>query len=117
MLEKNLREMMYPFTALKLKETAKLKMKEILFATKNFGARNLLTLSSIKSGNYLKMSRIPDGPTFTFKIEKYSLNNDLQKFLPRNKKINPIQLGSPLVLCKGFDNYQEIKQRGKNIGS
>ncbi len=77
MLEKDLREMMYPFTAIKFKETTKLKMKEILFATKNFGVSNLMFLNSKDKGNYLKLIKIPTGPTLTFKIERYCLNNDL----------------------------------------
>ena len=75
--EKNLREMFYPFTALKLKENTKLKIKDVLAVSKNFGADKLLFLSSNDRANYLKMVKAPNGPTFTFKILKYSLNNDL----------------------------------------
>ncbi len=76
-LEQNLRDLMYPFTAMKFKETTKLKMKEIMFACRNFGVSHIFFLSSHTSGNYLKLLKTPKGPTFTFKIDKYSLNNDL----------------------------------------
>ena len=68
---------MYPFTAMNFKETTKLKMKNILFATKNFGVTNLMFLTSKSSGNYIKMLKVPSGPTFTFKLDKYCLKNDL----------------------------------------
>ena len=97
--EQNLREMMYPFTALKFKENLKLKMKDILAATKNFGVANLMFLTSKEKGNYLKLLKVPCGPTITFKIEKYSLSKDLQKLILRNKTINCNQLGVPMVIC------------------
>jgi len=34
----------------------------------------------------LKIAKTPTGPTFTFKITKYTNNTDLQALLPRNKK-------------------------------
>lgn len=77
LFEKNLREMLYPFTALKLKENTKLKIKDVLATSKNFGVDKLLFLSSNDRANYLKMVKAPHGPTFTFRILKYSLNNDL----------------------------------------
>lgn len=88
LLKKNLREMMYPFTAMHFKESNKLKMKEILAATKNFGVRNLIFLSSNPQGNYLKLLRVPDGPSFHFKIKNYSLISDVVKYTPRNKNVN-----------------------------
>lgn len=57
--EKNLREMFYPFTALKLKENTKLKIKDVLITSKNFGVDKLLFLSSNDRANYLKMIKAP----------------------------------------------------------
>lgn len=105
--EQNLREMFYPFTAMKLKETKKLKVKNILYATKNFGADNLIFLSSKKSGNYMRLMRLPKGPSYSFKIKTYCLNQDLQRLIPRNKRINSQQLKIPMVICKGFQNFSE----------
>ena len=101
-LEMNLREMMYPFTAMKLKEAGKAKIKEILHTTKNFGVTNLLMLNAKGKRNILKMAHIPDGPTFTFEVKSFSLNKDLQALLPRNKNIQLTQLGPPLAIIKGF---------------
>ena len=68
LLKRDLREMMYPFTAMNFKESTKLKIKEILAATKNFGVKNLMFLSSNPKGNYLKLLKVPNGPSFHLKI-------------------------------------------------
>ena len=107
-LEANLRELMYPFTSMHLKESVKLKLKDILEASKNFNVKNLVFLTSKNNNLYLKFLVTPHGPTLTFKAQSYVLSNDLQRLLPKNKSINPTTLGVPMVLCKGFD---EIPQK------
>lgn len=105
---------MYPFTAMKLKESGKAKIKEILHTTKNFGVSNLLVLNSKGKRNILKIAHIPDGPTFTFEIKSYNLNRDLQTLVPRNKNIQLTQLGPPLAIVKGF-NADNAKIDKRNL--
>jgi len=94
---------MYPFTAMKLKESGQAKLKEILHTTKNFGVKNIFMLNSKGKRNILKMAHLPDGPTFTFEIMSYNLNKDLQTLIPRNKNIQLTNLGAPLAIVKGFN--------------
>ena len=77
MLEKELRDVLYPFTAIKYKESTKLRLKEVIFGAKAFGVKNLFLLSSKDKGDYLKFTQISNGPTFTFKIVDFSLISDL----------------------------------------
>ena len=106
-MEKNLRELMYPFTTMKLKESLKLKLKDILDASKNFGAKNLIFITTKNSNIYLKFMKTPHGPTFTFKILKHVLSKDLQRLIPGNKNVNIHQLGVPMIICKGFEESSE----------
>ena len=78
---------MYPFTAIKAKESEKLNMKDILKYTQNFGVKNLFLVYQNDRNSYLKFLTLPSGPTLTFKIVKYCLNGDLQTMIPRNKPI------------------------------
>lgn len=78
-------------------------MKEILTYAKAYEIKNLLFISSKEKGNYLKLLNQPDGPTFTFKIDSYCLSNDLVKYLPRNRNVDPTTLGIPMVVMKNFD--------------
>ena len=110
-LEKNLRELMYPFTTMNLKESLKLKIKDILDASRNFGAKNLIFITNKNSNLYLKFMKTPHGPTFTFKILKHVLSKDLQSLIPRNKNVNIYQLGVPMVICKGFEGGLNSNQQ------
>lgn len=73
-LEKGLRDTLYPFTAMKYKESTKIKLKEVLHGAKAFGVQNLFLLSSKDKGDYIKFARAPADQTFTFKIIDYSLS-------------------------------------------
>ena len=111
--------MMYPFTAMKLKESRRMKIKELCKAARNFGVKNLILFSSKLDKNYIRFCGNNKGPTFTFRVQKFSLNKDLQTKLPRNKILNPEHMGIPLVICKGFgdekldlhDEFDENKGR------
>lgn len=78
-LKRELREVFYPFTAMKFKESNKMKLKEIMDGTKAFDVSNLFMLSSNEKGDYLKFVKLTNGPTHTFKINNYSLGNDIRK--------------------------------------
>ncbi len=78
-LRNELRDVLYPFTAMKYKESTKSRMKEIVTGAKAFGVKNLFLLSSKDKGDYLKMCEMADGPTYTFKIKEFSLVGDLIK--------------------------------------
>lgn len=55
-LKKELREVLYPFTAMKYKESTKYTFKEILNGAKAFGVKNLMMMSSKEKGDYLKLT-------------------------------------------------------------
>ena len=46
----------------------------------------MMVFTQTENGNYLRMIRNPKGPTFTFKIEEYSLAKDVTKFTQKTKK-------------------------------
>ena len=120
LLLKDFRYLVYPYTAMKLKESRRMKMKDICKAAYNFGVRNLVMFTSKEANNYMKFAGNNKGPTFTFRIEKFILNRDLQSKLPRNKILNPEHLGIPLVICKGFsgeDLGEIINSNAKGIQS
>lgn len=102
-LETELRELLYPYTSMHLKESVKLKLKDIMEASKNFGVKNIVFLTNREQNLYLKFLVTPQGPTLTFKVQSYVLSPDLQRLLPKNKSIDPTTLGTPMVICKGFD--------------
>lgn len=67
-LKKELRELLYPFTALKFQEVNRNKLKDLIKTGENFGVNNFLFLSEKEKGVYLKLVQIPNEKTYTFKI-------------------------------------------------
>jgi len=98
----HMREVFYPFTAMGLKENENEKIKNLMKLSANFNVSSMLMYSTTEKNNLLKIAKTPTGPTFTFKINKYTNNRELQDLLPRNKKIDTKNLESPLVIINGF---------------
>lgn len=55
-LEKEIRDVLYPFTAMKYKESTKIWLKEVIFGAKAFGVKNLFLISSKDKGDYIKFA-------------------------------------------------------------
>lgn len=51
---------------------------------------------------YLRIIRVPRGPTLTFKIHNYTLSTDVLSSLRKQYAFNKIFLNSPLVVLNGF---------------
>jgi len=71
---------MYPYTALKLKESKKNTLKDFVSVAGIFGVTHMMMLTQTEQANYLRLVKNPKGPTITFKIEEYSLAKDVVKF-------------------------------------
>ena len=68
---------MYPFTAMKLKESKKNSLKDFLGAAGQFGVTHMMLMSQTENGNYLRLIKNPKGPTISLKIQQYSLSKDV----------------------------------------
>lgn len=74
------RELMYPYTALKLKEKKKNTLKDFLGVAGSFGVTHMMMYSQTDKSCYLRLMKNPKGPTITFKIDEYSLAKDVIKY-------------------------------------
>lgn len=72
--------MMYPYTAMKLKESKKNTLKDFIAAAGIYQVSHLVLMSATEKSNYLRFVKNPRGPTLTFKVENYSLSKDVIKF-------------------------------------
>jgi ribosome biogenesis protein SSF1/2 len=74
---KNLREVMYPYTGMKLNDSEKIRIKDYIKGCGVYGVSHMMILSSTERYNYLKIVKSPHGPTLTFRIENYALIEDV----------------------------------------
>ena len=72
-LVKDMRNVMYPYTASKLKEEKNQKIEDYVRAATLFHATHLLAFSMTENQTMLKICKLPAGPTITFKISGFTL--------------------------------------------
>lgn len=97
-LVKDVRLMMEPDTAARLKERRGNKLRDYLTMAGPLGVTHLLLFSRSTSGNTnLRMALTPRGPTLHFKVEKYSLCKDVKKAMKRPKGSGKEYHSPPLV--------------------
>ncbi|MCL7036197.1 hypothetical protein MKW94_006559, partial [Papaver nudicaule] len=106
-LLKDLRELMLPYTALKLKEKKRNNLKDFLNVAGSLGITHFLMLSKTSSSPYLRVARTPQGPTITFKIEEYSLSLDVANSQARPRRPPDIFKAPPLIVLSGFGTGEQ----------
>ncbi|OVA02640.1 Brix domain [Macleaya cordata] len=106
-LEMDLRKLMLPHTALKLKEKKRNNLKDFLNIAGPMGVTHFMMLSKTRSSPYLRVARTPQGPTLTFKIDEYSLAVDVARSQVRPRCPKELFRNSPLIVLSGFGTGEQ----------
>ncbi|GER35214.1 PETER PAN-like protein [Striga asiatica] len=106
-LELDLRKLMLPYTALKLKEKKRNNIKDFLNVAGPMGVTHFLILSKTETSPYLRVARTPQGPTLTFKIHKYSLATDIARSQLRPRIPKDLFKNPPLIVLSGFGTGEQ----------
>ncbi|KAL8954137.1 MAG: hypothetical protein Q9222_000019 [Ikaeria aurantiellina] len=102
-LVKDVRSMMEPGTASRLKERKSNKLKDYTTMAGPLGISHLLLFSRSTTGNTnLRLAVAPRGPTLHFRVEKYALCKDVRKALRRPKGGEKEYLNPPLLVMNNF---------------
>jgi hypothetical protein len=97
-LVKDVRLMMEPGTASRLKERRANRLRDYLTMAGPLGVSHLLLFSRSESGNTnMRLAITPRGPTLHFNVEKYSLCKDVRKALKHPKGGAKEYLTAPLA--------------------
>lgn len=67
--------MMAPFTALKLTERKSNKLKDFVALSGALGVSHMLCFSTTATGTYLRLAKMPRGPTLHFKASRSRLES------------------------------------------
>ncbi|KAM5449226.1 rRNA-binding ribosome biosynthesis protein [Microsporum audouinii] len=107
-LAKDVRSMMEPDTASRLKERTKNRLKDYTVMTGPLGVTHLLLFSKSSNGNSnLRIALTPRGPTLNFRIENYSLCKDVIKALKRPRGLGKSHTTPPLLVMNNFMSSKE----------
>ncbi|KAK4620144.1 Brix domain-containing protein [Fulvia fulva] len=107
-LVRDVRGMMEPDTASRLKERRSNKLRDFTTMAGPLGVTHLMLFSKSANGNTnLRLALTPRGPTFHFRVEKYSLCKDVHKSMKRPKTGGSEHLTAPLLVMNGLVSKDE----------
>ncbi|XP_074647043.1 suppressor of SWI4 1 homolog [Tubulanus polymorphus] len=96
------RRIMEPFCARNLRARRKNTLKDFISMAGPLNITNILSFTKTENGMYLKVMRLPRGPTLTFKIQEYTLSRDIVSSLKRHYS-DPKQFDHhPLLVMNNF---------------
>lgn len=105
-LVSDMKHVMQPFTALNLKATKSNVLKDFVHVAGPYGISHFIVFSKTETSPYLKICRLPRGPTLTFKVNEYSLMKDVVNILKRPKSIGQQFKQPSLAVLNGFSNNE-----------
>eukprot|EP00252_Welwitschia_mirabilis_P013137 TRINITY_DN29017_c0_g1_i1.p1 TRINITY_DN29017_c0_g1~~TRINITY_DN29017_c0_g1_i1.p1 ORF type:complete len:491 (-),score=113.30 TRINITY_DN29017_c0_g1_i1:256-1728(-) len=106
-LERDLRKLMLPHTAINLKDKKNNTLKDFLHVAGPLGVTHFLILSNTEKAAYLRVARCPRGPTLTFEIHDYSLMADIMRSQAHPRAPEYIFKNSPLMVLAGFGSEEQ----------
>eukprot|EP00041_Stephanoeca_diplocostata_P014119 m.253632 g.253632 ORF g.253632 m.253632 type:complete len:471 (-) comp19587_c0_seq2:49-1461(-) len=101
-LVKDMRMVMSPNTALKLKVRKKNVLKDFVHLAGPFGVSHLLVFRHTKVGTNLRIARLPRGPTLMFRVKSYSHIKDVARSQPNPKSPGAQYLTAPLLVLNNI---------------
>ncbi|KAI9844042.1 MAG: hypothetical protein M1837_005977 [Sclerophora amabilis] len=114
-LSKDVRAMMEPDTASRLKERRSNKLKDFTIMAGPLGVSHLLLFSRSSSGNTnLRLALTPRGPTLHFRVERYSLCKDVRKAMRHPKGGRLDYRTPPLLVMNNFTTTQSSESTSRN---
>ncbi|KAF8317447.1 Brix-domain-containing protein [Clavulina sp. PMI_390] len=101
-LVRDMRKLMEPNTATRLRERKKNKLKDFLVMAPALGVTHILAFTLTDIAPSLRVIRLSAGPTLSFRIERYSLAKDLMSNVKRAKSVGMEYLSPPLLVLASF---------------
>ncbi|KAG5342204.1 hypothetical protein C0989_004516 [Termitomyces sp. Mn162] len=101
-LVRDIRKVMEPNTASRLKERKRNKLKDFLTMAPALQVSHLLAFTLTDVAPSLRIVRLSAGPTLSFRIERYSLIKDILNTSRRARSIGMEYLSAPLLVLASF---------------
>lgn len=101
-LSRDFRKMMEPFTASQLKERKSNKIKDFVSLSGIFHVSHMCLFTRSEKSMSMKVSRMPQGPTLTFKVHSFILAKDVISSLKRQWVEEGSFQQPPLVILNSF---------------
>lgn len=106
----DMRKMMLPYTAERLQESKKNRLKDFLDVASVLGVTHMLSFSQSEVATNMRVLRCPRGPTLTFRVLSYSLMSDVVALQRRPHAHGAEFRSPPLVVLNNFGGKENHKQ-------
>lgn len=101
-LSRDFRKLMEPFTATHLQERKSNKIKDFVSLSGIFHVSHMCLFTRSEKSMTMKVSRMPQGPTLTFKVHSFILSKDIVSSLKKQKVEEGSFQHPPLVILNSF---------------
>ncbi|TBU65993.1 Brix domain-containing protein [Dichomitus squalens] len=102
-LVRDVRKVMEPNTASRLRERARNKLKDFLTMAPALGVTHLLAFTLTDVASSMRIVRLSAGPTLSFRVERYSLAKDIIHSSRRARSMSTVEyLSPPLLVLASF---------------
>lgn len=103
----DLRKVMLPNTAVNLQEQEKNTLKDFVNVAGPLGVTHFMVLSGTDIGTYLRLIKVPQGPTLTFKVSNYTLQSDLLRIQTHKHQITFEYKTPPILIMNNFTSEEK----------
>ncbi len=98
-----MREIFLPYTAQKLRERKSNNLRDYVAIAAQFQLTHIWLFSATDRAPYLRVARLPQGPTLTFRIKEYTLGTHVRATQKRPMVLTDADFGkSPLLVLNNF---------------
>jgi len=88
--------------AIQIQVNRKNVLKDFISVAAPLNVTHLVTFSKSEVSTYMRLIRLPRGPTMTFKLHSYSLSRDVVSMLKRNQATQSQFQNHPLLIMNHF---------------
>lgn len=101
-LREDFKHVFEPYTATKLKVLRSNVVKDFVAVAGVLNVTHLILFTKTKVATYLKVCRLPRGPTLTFRVSEYALNADVVSSLKRPVNYLKLFMHHPFMVLNNF---------------
>jgi len=101
-LVQDFRNVMMPNSAKRLKESKSNRVEDFVAVASHFNVTHLFIFSATKAATYMKLARLPQGPTLTFRVDSFTLAREVKASQKRPQGSPNDFMSSPLQVLNGF---------------
>lgn len=101
-LVKDFREVMMPNSAKNLRERKFNRIEDFTAVASHYHVSHVVIFSATKAATYMKLARLPQGPTLTFKVDSFTLAREVRASQKRPRGSTRDYTTAPLQVLNGF---------------